>query len=59
MCYYGELKITKLRKEAEFNLGEKFDLKQFHEVILRSGALSLHMLEEVVKEWIASLNQSL
>ena len=60
-CAYkiGELKIKKLRKEAEFNLGEKFDLKQFNEVILRSGALSLHMLEEVVKEWIASLNQSL
>ncbi|MFN4000316.1 DUF885 domain-containing protein [Algoriphagus sp.] len=48
----GMLKIQELRKLAETELGEKFDLKAFHDTVLGGGALPLDILEKVVKEWI-------
>lgn len=48
----GMLKIQELRKHAETELGEKFDLKAFHDVVLGGGALPLDILEKVVKAWI-------
>lgn len=54
----GMLKIQELRKLAETELGEKFDLKAFHDTVLGGGALPLDILEKVVKEWIAEVKNS-
>jgi uncharacterized protein (DUF885 family) len=48
----GELAIRELRGEAEAKLGEKFDVRAFHDVVLGSGALPLKMLEMNVRTWI-------
>jgi uncharacterized protein (DUF885 family) len=48
----GELKIRELRAEAETKLGERFDVRAFHDVVLGSGALPLGMLETNVRAWI-------
>jgi uncharacterized protein (DUF885 family) len=48
----GQLKISKLRKEAEADLGEKFDLRACHDVLLGGGAVPLGMLESNVHKWI-------
>ncbi|MFN3958636.1 MAG: DUF885 domain-containing protein [Parvularculaceae bacterium] len=50
----GQLAIIRLRQKAEAELGEKFDLRKFHEVILGNGAMPLGILEETVDQWIAS-----
>jgi uncharacterized protein (DUF885 family) len=50
----GELKILGLRRKAKQELGERFDLKQFHEVVLSSGAVPLDILENNVNAWIAT-----
>jgi prolyl oligopeptidase len=44
----GELKIRELRGRAEKELGDKFDIRKFHDVILRQGAVPLDVLEELV-----------
>jgi prolyl oligopeptidase len=49
----GELKIMELRGLAQKELGAKFDIRDFHDVVLHNGALPLDFLEEQVKEWIA------
>ncbi len=49
----GQLEILKLRAEAEAQLGAKFDLKAFHAVVLGSGAVTLPVLDELVRAWIA------
>ena len=48
----GELKIRELRSLAEEALGEKFDIRDFHEVILEQGTVTLAILDRRVKEWI-------
>ncbi len=50
----GELKIKELRKTAEKQLGGGFDIREFHYVILKDGALPLNMLEKKVEQWLAS-----
>lgn len=50
----GELKIRELKKAAE-NI-EKFDIRDFHEVVLGSGFLTLDLLELAVKEYIEKIN---
>ncbi len=52
----GELKIKELRKTAEQNLGKQFDIREFHDVLLENGALTLPLTEKVVNEWIGSKN---
>lgn len=49
----GALTIQRLRKEAEGALGRKFDIRQFHDQVLGSGALPMAVLEGKVRGWIA------
>lgn len=48
----GELKIKELRKKAEQALGEKFDIRRFHDTIVGNGSLPIAVLEDIVTEWI-------
>ena len=48
----GELKILELRRKAQQALGEKFDLRDFNDVVLQTGAVPLYILEQRVEEWI-------
>lgn len=50
----GELKIKELRKKAETTLGDKFDVKKFHDAVLENGAIPLPLLEKKINEWITS-----
>ena len=50
----GQLKIAELRKKAETSLGRKFDIRDFHEVVLGNGAVPLSVLEEEVDRYIAA-----
>ena len=53
----GELKIRELRSRSEQELGPNFDVREFHDVILRNGAVPLEVLDELVSEWIAAGRQ--
>jgi uncharacterized protein (DUF885 family) len=48
----GQLKILELRKEAEQKLGPKFDIRDFHDAVLRDGTLPLQLLQEQVEKYI-------
>ncbi len=50
----GQLKMLELRERAETELGEKFDVRAFHDEILGAGALPLDVLEARIDAWIAS-----
>ena len=48
----GELKIRELRKKAKEKLGSKFDIREFHEVILEQGTVTLSILEQRINSYI-------
>jgi uncharacterized protein (DUF885 family) len=50
----GMMDIQRLRKKSETELGDKFDIKAFHDTILGGGALPLSMLDRKVTDWIAA-----
>ena len=52
----GQLKIRELRSNAEQKLGDKFDIKMFHEKVLESGCIPLQLLEEKINKWVTSYN---
>lgn len=54
----GELTIKKLRKEAQIQLGHKFDVREFHEVVLGNGSLPLSILEQQVAKYIQQKKRS-
>ncbi|MEW6982629.1 DUF885 family protein [Colwelliaceae bacterium 6471] len=49
----GMLKILELREKAKQKLGDKFDIREFHDVVLTSGAVPLNVLETMVNDYIA------
>jgi uncharacterized protein (DUF885 family) len=52
----GQLKFLELRARAQKALGERFDLRAFHDQVLDSGALPLDLLEQRIDTWIAASN---
>lgn len=48
----GEIKIRELRKMAEDKLGDRFDIRTFHDQILKNGSLPMALLEELTNDWI-------
>jgi uncharacterized protein (DUF885 family) len=48
----GELKIKELRLKAQKELGNKFDIRQFHDLILSEGTLTLRLMEKLVQRYI-------
>ena len=51
----GMIKILELRAKAQAALGDKFDIRDFHDVVLMNGAVPLTVLEELVDKWIAKV----
>lgn len=54
----GKLKIMELRAWAQQELGEQFDIRGFHDEILKDGPVPLSVLEEKIKTWAASVKQA-
>ena len=54
----GQLKILELRSLAQKELGPKFDIREFHDVVLRNGTIPLDILEKQVRDWIAQSRKS-
>lgn len=50
----GMIKLLELRELAKSELGERFDIREFHNVVLKNGAVPLDVLEQLVKDYIAS-----
>jgi uncharacterized protein (DUF885 family) len=53
----GEITIKRLRKEAEQALGERFNVRQFHDVVLGNGSVPLAVLEQQVRHYISAAQQ--
>ena len=53
----GMLKIQQLRARAQNSLGEKFDIREFHDVVLKDGAVSMPILENNINAWVENLDQ--
>ncbi len=53
----GRLKILELRQRAERTLGDRFDLRRFHDAVLRNGSIPLDVLESEIDRWIAAERQ--
>ena len=49
----GQLKILELRQYAKEQLGDKFDIRAFHDEVLGDGALPLDVLDQRIRDWVA------
>ncbi|MDR2872702.1 MAG: DUF885 family protein [Xanthomonadaceae bacterium] len=49
----GEMKFNELRKKAQHDLGAIFDIREFHEEVLKNGSMPLNLLEQKIDRWIA------
>ena len=49
----GELRILRLRRESEETLGDRFDLRAFHDALLGGGGMPIDLLEKRMRAWIA------
>jgi len=49
----GALEIIRLRSEAGEALGDSFDIKEFHDVVLKDGSVPLIVLQDKVESWVA------
>jgi uncharacterized protein (DUF885 family) len=54
----GQIEILRLRDEARARLGDRFDIRAFHDAVLRNGAVSLPVLREQVEAWIAGVESA-
>jgi uncharacterized protein (DUF885 family) len=54
----GELKVRDLRRKAEEGLGESFDVREFHDAVLRNGAIPLTALEKQVTTYLAAVQKT-
>ncbi|HTD56503.1 MAG TPA: DUF885 domain-containing protein [Silvibacterium sp.] len=54
----GQLKILELRSKAQAALGPKFDIKEFHDQVVDSGALPMDSLEQRINAWVASQSKT-
>jgi uncharacterized protein (DUF885 family) len=50
----GQLKLLELKAKAQQALGDRFDIRAFHDQVLDSGALPLDLLEQRIDTWIAA-----
>ena len=48
----GQLAILDMRREAEAELGTRFDAREFHEVVLMNGGMPLDLLRDNVRRWV-------
>ena len=53
----GMMKILDLREKSKEKLKKKFDIKKFHDVVLRDGALPLNILEDNVEKWVKATQE--
>ena len=53
----GQLKILELRERAKKGLGDKFNLRGFHDQVIGAGALPLDVLETRIDRWVATQRQ--
>ncbi|MCH1931543.1 DUF885 domain-containing protein [Shewanella sp. A25] len=54
----GMLKLVQLKQKAQTQLGDKFDIRDFHTLVLANGAVPLDVLEDQVNQWIESVNKA-
>jgi len=54
----GQLTISRLRDQAKAKLGPKFDIREFHQQVLDTGALPLPILEKKIDDWVAAKQAS-
>jgi uncharacterized protein (DUF885 family) len=54
----GQLKIAEIRKKAQTDLGERFDIKAFHTEVLKDGSLPLNVLEAKIQRWVEQVRKT-
>jgi uncharacterized protein (DUF885 family) len=50
----GRLEINRMRAQAEAAMGDRFDIKGFHDTVLSSGLVPMETLDRMVREWAAA-----